>query len=264
MDAPDPNLWRRFLALPMESRPKTILAAFVVSAVCAVLVSSATVILRPIQAANRAAEEEARVEALVRGIPGMSDLLTEVGGSLSTVVVDLERGRAAHDVTPSTLLATLADTSNWTSLDPSQDLAGLGARPDYAQVFLLRDNDRVSLLLLPIAGQGYNGRIEAVLAVRGDMNTIAGVTITRQSETPGLGGRIEEMAWQSSFPGRQIFDDEGTVRFSVARGSASSIHEVDGITGATRTSNAITQIVRFWLGPDGYGPLIAAISRGEF
>ena len=264
MDAPDPNLWRRFLALPMESRPKTILAAFVVSAVCAVLVSSATVILRPIQAANRAAEEEARVEALVRGIPGMSDLLTEVGGSLSTVVVDLARGRAANDVTPSTLLATLADTSNWTSLDAGQDLAGLGARPDYAQVFLLRDNDLVSLLLLPIAGQGYNGRIEAVLALRGDMNTIAGVTVTRQSETPGLGARIEEGAWQASFPGQQIFDSEGAVRFSVARGTASSIHEVDGITGATRTSNAFTQMVRFWLGPDGYGPLIAAISRGEF
>lgn len=264
MDEPDPNLWRRFLALPIESRPKTVLSAFVISIVCAVLVSSATVVLRPIQAANRAAEEEARVDALVRGIPGMSDMLSESGGSLSTVVVDLERGRAASDVTPASLLSALAETSNWTSLEPERDLAGIGARPDYAQVFLLRDDDRISLLLLPIAGQGYNGRIEAVLALRGDMNTIAGVTITRHSETPGLGARIEEGAWQASFPGRQIFDGEGAVRFSVARGTASSIHEVDGITGATRTSNAITQIVRFWLGPDGYGPLITAIKREEF
>jgi Na+-transporting NADH:ubiquinone oxidoreductase subunit C len=50
----------------------------------------------------------------------------------------------------------------------------------------------------------------------------------------------------------------------VARGPATTEYEVDGITGATRTSNAVTGMVRFWLGPDGYGPLIDAIRRGEF
>ena len=54
------------------------------------------------------------------------------------------------------------------------------------------------------------------------------------------------------------------MRFAVARGQARTEYEVDGITGATRTSNAITQMVRFWVGPHGYGPLIAAIRRGEF
>ena len=132
------------------------------------------------------------------------------------------------------------------------------------QIYLLRDTDKVSLALLPLSGQGYGGRIDAILALRGDMNTIAGLAVTQHSETPGLGGRIEEASWQAGFPGTELRDDSGELRFRVARGPSSGVHEVDGITGATRTGRGVTQMVRFWLGPDGYGPLIAAISRGEF
>lgn len=260
----DRNPWRRFLALPNESRTKTILMAFLVSGICAVFVSVATVVLRPIQTANRAAEEQARIADLVSGIPGMSALLAESGGELSTVVVDLATGRAASDVTPATLDAALSDQANWTTLDPGADLAGLGQRPDYAQIFLLRDGDDVSLALLPMTGQGYGGRIDAILALGGDMNTIAGVAVTGHSETPGLGGRIEESSWQASFPGTEVSDASGEIRFEVARGPASTVYEVDGITGATRTGSGVTRMVRFWLGPDGYGPLIRAIGRGEF
>lgn len=264
MAGTDWNPWRRFLALPNESRAKTVIVAFLVSAISAALVSAATVYLRPIQAANRAAEEQARIEALVRGVPGMSELLEQSGGTLSTVVIDLETGRAADGVTPETLEAALSDPSNWTALEPGADLAELGQRPNFVQIFLLRDGETVSLVLLPITGLGYGGRIDAILALRGDMNTIAGIAVTRHSETPGLGGRMEEKSWQASFPGTEIRDETGEIRFRVARGTASSVYEVDGITGATRTSNAVTRMVRFWLGPDGYGPLIRAIGRGEF
>ncbi len=260
----DWNPWRRLLALPNESRTKTLIVAFIVSAVCAAFVSGATVVLRPIQAANRAAEERARIDALVRGIPGMADLLEETGGALSTVVIDLDSGRAARNVTPQTLDSALRDPGNWTALSETQDLAGLGQRPNYVQVFLLREGDAVSLVLLPIAGQGYGGRLDAILAVRGDMNTVAGIAVTNQSETPGLGGRIEEPAWQSGFIGVALRDESGEIRFRVAKGAAQTNYEVDGITGATRTGNAVTQIVRFWLGPDGYGPFIDAVQRREF
>jgi len=260
----DWNPWRRLLALPNESRTKTVIVAFLVSAICAGLVSGATVALRPIQTANRAAEEQARIAALVEGIPGMSDLLEQSGGTLSTVVIDLETGRAAADVTRQTLDTVLSDPDNWTALEAGQDLAGLGQRPDFAQIFLLRNGEEVSLVLLPLSGQGYGGMIDAILALRGDMNTIAGIAVTRHSETPGLGARIEERSWQASFPGTELRDDNGELRFRVAGGPSSGVHEVDGITGATRTGRGVTQMVRFWLGPDGYGPLLDAITRGEF
>ncbi len=264
MAGPDRNPIRRLLALPNESRTKTVLVAFLVSAVCAALVSGATVMLRPIQAANRAAEEQARIAALVEGIPGMAELLERSGGELSTVVIDLESGRAAQEVTPATLQTALADPANWTALDAGEDLAGLGQRPDYVQVFLLRNGEEISLVLLPLSGQGYGGRIDAIMALRGDMNNVAGIAVTNHSETPGLGGRIEEAAWQAGFPGTELRDASGEVQFRVARGTASSVHEVDGITGATRTGRGVTNMVRFWMGPDGYGPLMDAIRRGEF
>ncbi len=264
MAGADWNPWRRFLALPNDSRTKTVLVAFLVSAVCAALVSGATVILRPIQAANREAEEQARIETLVRGIPGMATLLEQSGGTLSTVVIDLDSGRAAQDVTTETLATALSDPGNWTALEPGADRAGLGHRPNYAQIFLLRDAERISLALLPVTGSGYGGRIDAILALGGDMNTIQGIAITGHSETPGLGGRIEEASWQASFPGTEIRDAGGEIRFSVALGTATTVHEVDGITGATRTGRGVTGMVRFWLGPEGYGPLIDAIGRGEF
>jgi Na+-transporting NADH:ubiquinone oxidoreductase subunit C len=70
------SAWRRFLALPNDSRSKTIGMAFIVAAVCAVLVNAATVILRPIQAQNRAAEQQVRLDALISAIPGMRDLIS--------------------------------------------------------------------------------------------------------------------------------------------------------------------------------------------
>lgn len=259
------SLWRRFLNTPNDNRAKTLAVAFLVSATCALLVTAATVMLRPIQAENRAAEQQARLEALIAAVPGMSDLIAASGGdALSTVVIDLDRGAAATDITPETLEAALSDQANWTVLPPGDDIAGIGNRPDYAQIYLLRSGENVSLAILPVVGSGYNGRIQALLALNGDMRTLAGIAVTEQAETPGLGARIEEPLWQQGFAGKQLFDDTGAARFAVARGPARSDYEVDGITGATHTSNAVTNMVRFWVGPKGYGPLMAAIRRGDF
>ncbi|AJY44905.1 FMN-binding protein [Martelella endophytica] len=259
------SAWRRFLALPNENRTKTVVIAFLVSAICALMVSGATVVLRPIQTANRAAEQQARLEALIAGIPGMTQLLEQSGGKLSTVVINLPKGAAAEDVTPENLPTALESASNWKTLSPGEDTAGLGRRPDFVQIYLLRnDAGDIQLALLPISGAGYIGPIDAILALDGDMNTVAGLAITNQAETPGLGGRIEEPAFLAQFPGTELYDAAGNIRFEVAHGKAGNDYEVDGITGATRTSNAFTRIMRFWLGPDGYGPLIAAVKRGEF
>ena len=259
------SAWRQILAMPNESRTKTLVMAFAVSAACALLVAGATVILRPIQAANRAAEQQAQLEALIAGIPGMSMLLSTAGGTLSTVVIDLNTGRAATEVSPASLPEALTDPANWSSLTPEQDLAGLSRRPNFAQIYLLRDSTaEISVAILPFAGWGYNGPIDAIMALQSDMNTVAGLSIITHIETPGLGARIEEPAWLSQFQGTKIADDTGRARIAVVRGAAGNEYEVDGITGATRTSNAMSQMLRFWVGPDGYKPFFDAVKRGEF
>ncbi len=257
--------WKGFLALPNESRTKTIVVAFLVAAVCALAVNGATVVLRPIQSANRAHEQQVRLEALISAIPGMKDLIADAGGdALSAVVVNLETGWAAKDVTPATLEAALQDPTNYTQLTPAEDTAGLGARPDFVQIYILRSGEEVSLAILPFSGAGYQGPIQGMIAMHGDMNTIAGLAITDQVETPGLGGRIEEPAWQAQFAGVKVRDANGELRFAVQHGPASNDYEVDGITGATKTSNAMSRIIRFWMGPNGYGKFFDAVQRGEF
>ena len=40
-------------------------------------------------------------------------------------------------------------------------------------------------------------------------------------------------------------------------------HHIDGLSGATITSNAITRLVQFWLSDDGYGRWLKKLPRRE-
>ena len=39
--------------------------------------------------------------------------------------------------------------------------------------------------------------------------------------------------------------------------------KVDAITGATYTSRGVENLVRFWLGPQGYGPYLKHLREGK-
>ncbi len=59
-------------------------------------------------------------------------------------------------------------------------------------------------------------------------------------------------------------DEAGRIRIGVAKGrvepgSASAAFEVDGISGATRTGDGVTNMLRFWLGDYGFGPFLERI-----
>lgn len=257
------TLWRRLMALPADSQGRTIAMAVIVSAVCAVVVSGASVMLSPRIDANLAAERQAKLDELIASMPALADLLAESGAeTMETLVVDLTSAtrtdRAEADMQA---LAQDADTS--TALTPEQDFAGIGSRPDFAQISVLKSGDKVELVILPIYGAGYQSVIEAYLALEGDLNTVAGLAITAQGETPGLGAKIADPGWQSLWPGKQIAGEDGEVKLSVVRGKASTEFEVDGITGATRTSNAVSGMMQFWMGPNGYGPVLDALAEGR-
>ncbi len=107
-----------------------------------------------------------------------------------------------------------------------------------------------------------------LVALEADFNTIAAVTFYEQEETAGLGDQIEDPAWQSRWVGRRLFGSGGDFRFRVASGpvdddSPAATHQVDGLSGATITGNAVTALMSFWFGPYGYGPLLAKLAAGE-
>ncbi len=259
---PVPSWWRRFLSLPNESPEKTFGMALLVSAICAVVVSASAVLLKPRQDANLQAENSARMMQMLRGAPGIGQLLQGVGAeALEVSVVDLASGALAPDQDPTAYDARRAAENEQTSIaiPPELDVARLGRRAKFATVYLIRDDERLASVVLPVYGKGYQSVLRGYLALEGDLNTIAALTFYEQKETPGVGTRVTEPKWQALWSGKRVFDAEGDVAIAVAEGAGQGPHRVDGITGATRTSLGVTHLLRYWLGPHGFGPLLVRL-----
>ncbi len=86
-------------------------------------------------------------------------------------------------------------------------------------------------------GPGLWSQIDLLLAVNADRQSLYGLRVVSQAETPGLGGRITEKGFQNSFAGVDIRPAIRVAKFAMAD------NEVDGISGATTTSTAIERII---------------------
>ena len=257
--------WRRFLALPNDSRTKTFAVAFMVASVSAVAVAVTAVSLKPLQDANVEQARQERMAKMLASVPGLAEILGEADAdSLESRIVDLTTGTFA-DVDPAAFDAgaAAADPERSVALAQDDDIAGIGRRPNLAPVYLIRQDGDLLLVVLPGYAAGYQSTIRAYVALEGDLDTIAAISIYDQAETPGLGTRITDPAWQARWVGKRIADDTGKVRIGVVRGAAGNEYEVDGITGATRSSMGVSNLVRFWLGDHGFGPFLANLRAGK-
>lgn len=250
--------WRQLRDLPNSSPSKALAMAVIVSVTCALMVSATAVWLRPLQQANLDAARQARMQEMVASLPGLGTLIAEAGGdSLEARLVDLETGTFVEgDALGYDVAVRAEDPETSIELSADADLAGLQRRARQAPIFLLEADGRLALLVLPVYGQGYQSVLRGYLALNGDLDEIAGLTFYEQGETPGLGARIQDASWEALWPGTALADETGKIAVAVARGTAVAAYEVDGITGATRTGNGVTNLLQFWLGEYGYGPLL--------
>ena len=86
--------------------------------------------------------------------------------------------------------------------------------------------------VIPMQGNGLWGPIWGYLAIASDGKTVVGATFGHKSETPGLGGEITTNKFQDQFAGKQIMDNGNPVPV-----------EFDAITGATKTSNGVKEMI---------------------
>ena len=84
---------------------------------------------------------------------------------------------------------------------------------------------------------GYGGDI-AVMTGIDTQNSVTGVTLLSNSETPGLGKKAENEDFTNQY--KQSMPESG---FQVVKGNNAGEGEIDAITGATITSNAVTDAV---------------------
>lgn len=95
-----------------------------------------------------------------------------------------------------------------------------------------------------VAGPGLWGTIRAILAVDQSVERIEGFQIVSHNETPGLGGRIDEAWFQTQFRGEKIGPQGIVVRQGSGKGDPDPDNsQVDAVTGASRTSQSIQEIV---------------------
>ena len=105
------------------------------------------------------------------------------------------------------------------------------------------------------------------MALEADANTIVGLGFYEHGETPGLGGEVDNPSWKQKWSGKLAYRD-GEVAIEVLKGavnpaSSDAAWQVDGLSGATLTTNGVENLVQYWLGNDGFAPLLDNIRGGR-
>ncbi len=251
-----------------------VLFAGAVCIACSLLVSTAAVLLEDRQDANALFDKQKKVlqvsGLLEEGIrPTKAEVVTIFDERITMNLIDLESGAPAAEevgIDPANYDQLAASKNPDMSLAVPRNLARVSRIPQYAVVYeVYKDPEKTDLDLrvIPVEGMGLWGTMYGFLALDSDGTTIRGLTFYKTKETPGLGKEIEYALWQSKWPGRQAFDENGKLAIRVIKGVAGPVadapYEVDGVSGATITSKGVTNLLHFWLGDEGFGPYLAQI-----
>ena len=104
-----------------------------------------------------------------------------------------------------------------------------------------------NVVIMPVSGKGLWSSLFGYFAIdASDYSTVKGITFYAHGETPGLGAEISKKWFQDNFVNKKIYDSNNNFKsIIVAKGKAdsNSDYEVDGISGATITSNGVTTLI---------------------
>ena len=117
-------------------------------------------------------------------------------------------------------------------------------------------------VVIPVTGMGLWGPVWGYVALEKDMDTVAGIIMAHKGETPGLGAEIATPKYQANFVGKTIFEGDKFVSVKLRNGGAKDpAHEVDAISGGTKTSDGVTAMLYNSL--ENYLPLLEAKRAAE-
>ncbi len=113
------------------------------------------------------------------------------------------------------------------------------------------DPNQVEAYVFPMFGAGLWDWISGFVALGQDLNTVKGVAFDHKQETPGLGARITDQEVRGRYAGKEIYDASGSlVSITMVKGENNtglSVHEVDGMSGATLTAKGVNQMLEYYL-----------------
>ena len=249
----------------------TITVTLIMCLVASVLVAGSAVMLRPHQIANKALDFKKNV-LKVAGIYDESQSVDAQFEKVQVKIVDLQTGKfsdAIADVERFDQTASAKKPDLSVKLTPEEDIAKLITREKYAKVFLVNDDSgNLSKVILPVRGKGLWSTMSGFISLDKDLNTILGFGFYAHGETPGLGGEVDNPKWKSIWVGKKIYSESGDVKVSVIKGHVEEAtpekeYKVDGLSGATLTSNGVSNLVKYWMGDSGFKPFLTNLKNGE-
>ncbi|MGK5092332.1 Na(+)-translocating NADH-quinone reductase subunit C [Deltaproteobacteria bacterium TL4] len=251
----------------MSDTGKTFLVAFLLCLVCSILVSTATIGLKPIQERNKALDKKKNI-LMAAGLYHEGVDIDAAFTNIHAKVVDLSSGEYNASLNPATYDQKKAakDTAqNWI-IPPEEDFGDIKQRAKSVPVYLVEEQGSVQQIILPVYGKGLWGTMYGFVALAKDTNTIKGMVYYEHAETPGLGGEVDNPRWRALWPGKKAYDSSGEVAVTLIKGrvdpqSEKAIHQVDGLSGATLTSRGVSKMMKFWLGKKGFGPYLERMKQ---
>ncbi len=256
---------RAVFGLPNDDPRKTLAVAAALCLACSVVVSATAVTLRPLQARNAALELKREV-VKVAGLDDSGLSLSEAFEQIELRLVDLDQGAMLAEQGPMTYSYRDAARDPAQSTALAQDPAGIRRRPNRMPVYLVREAGALKTVILPVYGQGLWSTMHGLLALAADGRTVERLTFYEQRETAGLGSEVASPKWLAQWSGKTVIGPDGApvievVKGSVPPGAPEAERKIDGLSGATLTSNGVENLMRFWLGEQGYGPFLARLTE---
>ncbi len=253
------------VALPNDDRRKVLFVAVALCLVCSLVVSVAAVALKPLQTAN-AQFDLRRNLLLAAGLVDAGatrDTVESAFGRVEARLVDLRSGEFSEDEPPLAYDARAAvnDAGASDPIPDRDDIARIRRRSHYAVVYLVKDGERIEQLVLPVHGYGLWSTLYGFVALEPDLRTVAGLKFYEHGETAGLGAEVDNPNWLARWRGKVALDDTGQPIIEVVKGAVTESgdaarSQVDGLSGATLTSNGVQALLRYWLGEQGFGPFL--------
>lgn len=219
-------------------------------------------------------EAGAQPAAKKKGLDTNSNVYTILYAAVMVVIVAFLLAFVSSALKPTQDANVLRDTKNQilTSLN-IDDLQGEAVDARYEQVitdtlmtgqnaYYKAEIEGEVKYVFPVKGRGLWGGLWGYISLDEDMLHAYGCYFGHESETAGLGARINERWFQQQFNGKPVLDAEGNIALTVVKaGAAVADTEVNGVTGATLTSKGVAGMVTDGLGV--YGDIIKAVPAAE-
>lgn len=208
----------------------TIIYAFVIVIIVAFLLAFVSSVLKPTQDANVELDKKSQILAAlnIRNVEDVAAKYAEI------VKQDVIFGADATQ-------GPKAETGGF-------KIANKDITPDNRPLYIAEIDGKVKKVV-PVKGTGLWGGLWGYIAVDADGETVYGTYFSHESETAGLGARIAEQWFQDSFKGKKLYaaGEEDVVLCAVKPGKEGALspdNYVDGITGATLTTDGVNNMIK--------------------